>query len=54
MALELEVAAMQRLAAECRRLRGPYVATHVGDLPRRLYQHVDGAESTEPETLPTP
>jgi ribosomal protein S18 acetylase RimI-like enzyme len=42
-----EVAAMQRLAAECWRLDGPYVTTHVGDVPWSLYQHVDGAEKFE-------
>lgn len=32
---------MQRLAAECWRMRGPLAATHVGDLPWRMYQHLD-------------
>jgi ribosomal protein S18 acetylase RimI-like enzyme len=38
---------MQRLAAECWRLDGPYVAAHVGDVPWRLFQHVDGLEQYE-------
>lgn len=32
---------MQRLAAECWRVRGPLSGTHVGDLPWRMYQHLD-------------
>jgi hypothetical protein len=42
-----DVSLMQELIAECWRLDGPYVATHVGDLPWRLYQHVDGTEQYE-------
>jgi ribosomal protein S18 acetylase RimI-like enzyme len=45
--LNVDVPAMQRLAAECWRLEGPYVTTHVGDLPWRLFQHVDGLEQYE-------
>jgi ribosomal protein S18 acetylase RimI-like enzyme len=32
---------MQELAAECWRLQGPFVDAHVGDLPWRMYQHLD-------------
>jgi ribosomal protein S18 acetylase RimI-like enzyme len=32
---------MQELAAECWRLQGPFVVAHVGDLPWRMYQHLD-------------
>jgi ribosomal protein S18 acetylase RimI-like enzyme len=32
---------MQELAAECWRLEGPFVDAHVGDLPWRMYQHLD-------------
>src|ERR671936_569373 len=32
---------MQELAADCWRLEGPFVDAHVGDLPWRMYQHVD-------------
>lgn len=32
---------MQRLAAECWRVHGPLCGTHVGDLPWRMYQHLD-------------
>jgi ribosomal protein S18 acetylase RimI-like enzyme len=32
---------MQRLAAACWRVRGPLCGTHVGDLPWRMYQHLD-------------
>jgi ribosomal protein S18 acetylase RimI-like enzyme len=32
---------MQELAAECWRVQGPFVDAHVGDLPWRMYQHVD-------------
>jgi ribosomal protein S18 acetylase RimI-like enzyme len=32
---------MQELAAECWRLDAPYVTSHVGDLPWRMYQHPD-------------
>ena len=35
---------MQRLAAECARLTAPLAVAHVGDLPWRLYQHVDVLE----------
>ena len=35
---------MQRLAAECWRARGPLSGTHVGDLPWRMYQHLDKLE----------
>ena len=45
--MSVDVAAMQRLAAECWRLEGPYVATHVGDLPWRLFQHIDGQAAYE-------
>jgi ribosomal protein S18 acetylase RimI-like enzyme len=32
---------MQDLAAECWRLQAPFVDAHVGDLPWRMYQHLD-------------
>jgi ribosomal protein S18 acetylase RimI-like enzyme len=45
--VSVDIAAMQRLAAECWRIDGPYVAAHVGDVPWRLFQHVDGLEKHE-------
>ena len=45
--MSVDVATMQRLAAECWRRDGPYVTMHVGDLPWRLFQHVDGPEQYE-------
>jgi ribosomal protein S18 acetylase RimI-like enzyme len=51
-ALNVDVSAMQRLAAECWRLEGPYVTTHVGDVPWRLFQHVDGLEQYDIRVWP--
>jgi ribosomal protein S18 acetylase RimI-like enzyme len=36
-----DLARMQRLVAECWRVRGPLSGMHVGDLPWRMYQHLD-------------
>jgi ribosomal protein S18 acetylase RimI-like enzyme len=35
---------MQRLAVELRRRHGPLASIHVGDLPWRMYQHLDRME----------
>ena len=39
--MPVDVAAMQHLAAECWRLDAPYAVVHVGDVPWRLYQHLE-------------
>jgi ribosomal protein S18 acetylase RimI-like enzyme len=38
---EADLRLMQDLAAECWRVEGPFVDAHVGDLPWRMYQHLD-------------
>lgn len=38
---EADLRLMQELAAECWRLEGPLVEAQVGDLPWRMYQHLD-------------
>jgi ribosomal protein S18 acetylase RimI-like enzyme len=42
-----DLARMQRLVAECWRRDGPFVTVHVGDLPWRLYQHLDKLAEVE-------